>query len=72
VAGHAALYADSRIPERFGAALAEAWTNTELRNRLVEKGLENLQRFSWERTAAQTVDVYHQALGIVSDEAVVA
>ncbi|HEV3038484.1 MAG TPA: glycosyltransferase family 1 protein [Candidatus Angelobacter sp.] len=72
VAGHAARYADSRIPEQFGDALVEVWTNPELRSRLVQKGRENLQRFSWERAAEKTLAVYHQALGIFSDKVVVA
>src|SRR5437763_2341132 len=72
VAGDAALYADSRIPEQFGRALVEVWTNCELRNSLIQKGRDNLRRFSWERTAEQTLAVYHQALGIVSERAVIA
>ncbi|HEV2965102.1 MAG TPA: glycosyltransferase family 1 protein [Candidatus Angelobacter sp.] len=72
VAGDAALYADSRIPEQFGRALAEAWANHELRNSLIQKGRDNLRRFSWQRTAEQTLAVYRQALGIVYERAVVA
>jgi glycosyltransferase involved in cell wall biosynthesis len=72
VAGDAALYADSRIPEQFGRALAEVWTNRDLRNRLVHKGYENLRRFSWERTAEQILNVYDQVLGTVSERAVIA
>jgi glycosyltransferase involved in cell wall biosynthesis len=72
VAGHAAQYADSCSPKQFGDALAEVWTNLELRNCLIQKGRENVRRFSWERTAEKTLVVYHQALGIFSDKAVVA
>src|SRR5437762_8285182 len=72
VAGDAALYADSRVPEQFGHALAEVWANCELRNSLIQKGRDNLRRFSWERAAEQTLGVYHQTLGIVSERAVIA
>ena len=72
VAGDAALYADPHIPEQFGRALAEVWMNGDLRDRLVQRGCENLRRFSWERTAEQTLAVYRQALGISSERAVLA
>ena len=72
VAGDAALYADPRNPERFGRALAEVWTNCELRDRLVQKGHKNLQRFSWAQTAEQTAALYHQVLGTVFERVVMA
>jgi glycosyltransferase involved in cell wall biosynthesis len=72
VAGDAALYADPRSPEQFGHALAQTWHDCGLRNSLVQKGHENLRRFSWDRAAEQTLAVYHQVLGIPSETAVYA
>jgi glycosyltransferase involved in cell wall biosynthesis len=34
-------------------ALEQLDTNHELRQRLIARGLENVQRFSWERSAEQ-------------------
>jgi glycosyltransferase involved in cell wall biosynthesis len=72
VAGDAALYADPRSTEQFGHALAQTWHDCGLRNSLVQKGHENLRRFSWDRAAEQTLAVYHQVLGIPSETAVYA
>ncbi len=63
VAGDAALYADSRNPEEFGAALYRAFSDGELRAALVERGRKNVRRFRWETTAAQVLAVYDRALG---------
>jgi glycosyltransferase involved in cell wall biosynthesis len=71
-AGDAALYADARSPEQFGRALVRAWHDSDLRNILVQKGGENLQRFRWDRAAAQTLAIYHQVLGIPAEETVTA
>ncbi|HXB20209.1 MAG TPA: glycosyltransferase family 1 protein [Candidatus Solibacter sp.] len=64
VAGDAALYADPRDPEQFGWALSQAWEDRELRMSLIQKGRDNVRRFSWEQAAEQTSMVYRQVLGI--------
>ena len=64
VAGDAALYADPRDPKQFGHALIRAWDDRELRMSLIQKGQDNVQRFSWARAAEQTLRAYHQVLGI--------
>jgi glycosyltransferase involved in cell wall biosynthesis len=35
---------------------------SEIRHTLIKRGFENLKRFSWEKTAIETVKVYHNAL----------
>jgi glycosyltransferase involved in cell wall biosynthesis len=62
VAGEAALYADPRNAEEFGHALHDAFTDSRLRETLIDKGWRNLQRFSWANTAKQTLEVYQDAL----------
>lgn len=66
VAGDGALYADSRNTERFGQALYDVFTDSSLRETLIEKGKSNLHRFSWANTARQTLEVYQDALRISS------
>lgn len=58
VAGDAALFADSRNPEEFGAAMQRAFSDDQLRTKLTDKGRKNVRRFSWEKAAAQILDVY--------------
>jgi glycosyltransferase involved in cell wall biosynthesis len=61
VVGDAAVCADARDPTEFGAALFRVFSDATLRAALIAKGLENLKRFSWERTATQTLGVLELA-----------
>jgi glycosyltransferase involved in cell wall biosynthesis len=63
VAGDAALYADARNPEEFGAAMYRVFTDQALRERLVEAGFKNMARFSWTLAAERTLHVYEQVTG---------
>lgn len=67
VAGDGALYADPRSSEEFGGALTRLWNDPELRDSLIKKGFCNVRRFSWERTAEQTLAIYDQVLGSSSE-----
>jgi glycosyltransferase involved in cell wall biosynthesis len=62
VAGDAALYADPRNPNEFASAIHDAFVDTRLRGTMIEKGHENVRRFSWANTARQTLSVYQDAL----------
>jgi glycosyltransferase involved in cell wall biosynthesis len=72
VAGDAAVYADPRDPEKFAEALARVFSDDELRARLIAKGYKNCERFSWKKTAAQTIAVYESAAGAIARKAVFA
>lgn len=63
VAGDAALFADARDPRAFGDALLRACRDVALREQLAAQGRRNLQRFSWENTAEQTLAAYSHVLG---------
>lgn len=63
VAGEAAFYADPRQPQEFAAALEQVFFNESLRARLIDAGFANLQRFSWDKAAAQALDIYRSAAG---------
>jgi glycosyltransferase involved in cell wall biosynthesis len=63
VAGQGALYADPHKPEEIANQLLTIVADADLRSSLVERGRQNLQRFSWTETAAQTLAVYQLALG---------
>jgi glycosyltransferase involved in cell wall biosynthesis len=70
VAADAALYADARNAGAFGDALYQAFTNQNVRQRLVKKGFENLRRFNWHDAALKTLAVYRRALGEPVEQAV--
>lgn len=62
VAGKAALYFDPHKPEEMASQLLRAFSDDSLRTSLIADGRNNLLRFSWEKAARQTLEVYHQAL----------
>ena len=58
VAGGAALLADPRSPAAIADALVRLQQEPELRQQLIEQGLLNVRRFSWQQSA----DVLWQAM----------
>jgi glycosyltransferase involved in cell wall biosynthesis len=60
VVGDAALLVDPRNDEEITVALMRLLTDGQLREELRAKGLRRASAFSWERSAAQTMDVYRQ------------
>lgn len=63
VAGEAALLIDPTDRAALGAALQQVLTDETLVAQLRELGLRQAARFSWERTAQLTAQVYEQVLG---------
>ncbi|HLN81533.1 MAG TPA: glycosyltransferase family 1 protein, partial [Thermoanaerobaculia bacterium] len=63
VAGDAALFFDPTNISEMSETLARAVTDRRLRETLREKGRQNVARFSWDRTAAETLNVYRRVLG---------
>jgi glycosyltransferase involved in cell wall biosynthesis len=72
IAGDAAIYVDPRNPEKFASALQCAFSDAQLRDQLIEKGLKNRQRFNWERAAIQTLAAYQRAAGLGAKKAICA
>jgi len=62
VAGNAAVFFDPFSVADIGEKIVAAANDPSLRNELRERGVENLKRFSWEKTAAETVAVYDELL----------
>jgi glycosyltransferase involved in cell wall biosynthesis len=61
VAGDAALLVDPLDTESLAEAMAKLVTDEGLRQELVERGLRQMQRFSWRRCARETLDVLEGA-----------
>ncbi|MFC7493282.1 MULTISPECIES: D-inositol-3-phosphate glycosyltransferase [unclassified Nocardioides] len=59
--GRSGLLVDSHDPRDWATALRRIVTDTDLRLRLEAGALEQARRFSWERTAERTLEVYHRA-----------
>jgi glycosyltransferase involved in cell wall biosynthesis len=58
VAGDAALLVDPHQPEAIAAGIAQVLSQDQLRQAMIEKGLDRAQRFTWERVAQRTLEVY--------------
>jgi glycosyltransferase involved in cell wall biosynthesis len=62
VAGDAAVFFDPYSIKDIAEKIVAVAINPSLRNQLRAKGIENLKRFSWEKTAVETVAVYDDLL----------
>jgi glycosyltransferase involved in cell wall biosynthesis len=62
VAGNAAVFFDPFSVEDIAEKVVAVANDASLRNELRARGVENLKRFSWEKTAAETVAVYDELL----------
>jgi glycosyltransferase involved in cell wall biosynthesis len=61
VAGEAALLVDPRNTDEIAAGLTQLITNPELRQQLIEQGYQQLQKFSWQKAAAQVFEIFERA-----------
>ena len=57
VAGQGALLIDPNKTEEIAEALGEAVSNDDLKEGLIQKGLKNVERFSWSKCAKETLDI---------------
>ena len=62
VLGDAALFFNPASPEEFSEALLRLIGDSALRAALIDKGRQNVLRFSWEKTAQATLNVYKKVL----------
>jgi glycosyltransferase involved in cell wall biosynthesis len=60
--GQAAYYFDPNDTKDMAAKINEVLTSKKLRDSLIEKGYEQVKKYSWKRMADQTLDVYEKAL----------
>ena len=58
VADDAALFFNPDEPEEISLTIDRFLQSSESRNKLIGKGLERLKKFSWDRCAKQTLNVY--------------
>lgn len=63
VCGNAALYCDPYSPEEMAAKIMTVITDVDMRQALKRDGLERAKQFTWEKTAAGTLDVIKAVAG---------
>jgi glycosyltransferase involved in cell wall biosynthesis len=62
VYGGAAAYFDPTSPEEMAETIESVVTNEDLRNSLIEKGYRQAGKYSWQKTAEETLAVYNEVL----------
>jgi glycosyltransferase involved in cell wall biosynthesis len=62
VVGDAAWLIDPYNQDSLTDAIIQLWTDTSERERLKANAVENISRFSWQKCADQTLDVYQEIL----------
>ena len=60
VAGNAAFLVDPYNIDEIAEAMYKVLTNKNLREDLIKRGLERAKKFSWEKTAKETLKVYKE------------
>jgi len=63
VLGDAAAYFDPHEPAEMASTLASLLDDGEARENLRRQGLERIKKFTWDRTARQTLDLFTATLG---------
>ncbi len=62
VVGEAAVMVDPEDIEAMAVAMERLWTNETWRESLGSKGCQQAQKFNWNRSARETMDLYHRLL----------
>jgi glycosyltransferase involved in cell wall biosynthesis len=59
VAGNAAILIDPYNPEQIAGVIKKVLTDSEEKNRLIEKGLNRVKQFSWKNCAEDTLTLFN-------------
>jgi glycosyltransferase involved in cell wall biosynthesis len=58
ILGDAAYYVDAQNAEKFSQGILRVMVDKNLRNVLVQKGYEQIKKYSWEKMAKETLEIY--------------
>ena len=61
VGGQGALYFDPMSISEIANLIVDTLNDNELRLKMIKEGYNNLEKYSWEKTARETLQVYHNA-----------
>lgn len=62
VAGNAALFVNAHSKESISMGIKKVFEDKNFQKKLSEKGLNNAKRFSWKKTAGETLNVYKKVI----------
>ncbi len=62
VGGNAALYIDPTDVDDIKGKIKDVYRDEDLRETMIKKGFEQVKKFTWEKTAHQTVDIYKRLM----------
>lgn len=62
VAGDAAIYVDAYNVESIAEGVKKVFLSKKIRDELVDKGLQQAKKFTWEKTAKETLQVYKNTI----------
>lgn len=62
IAGKGALLVDPNSSDSISEGISQIIKNPEIRSNLIKLGFENVKRFSWEKCARETIEVYKYAI----------
>ena len=60
VLGDAAYYVNPETVEDIAAGMQKVLEDKELRNTLIQRGYEQVKKYSWEKTARQVLNIYNE------------
>jgi len=58
VSGEAAQYFDADKPEELAEKISQVWNDKSLQEEMIAKGKKQLQKFSWEKCARETLEFF--------------
>ena len=62
VSGAAAILIDPTSEEKLEKVISEVLEDKKMRDNLIEKGKNHVKKFTWEKTAEETLKVYQSIL----------
>lgn len=62
ILGKSAYFFDARKKENIKKAIEKLFTDNELRDKLIKKGLEQVKKFSWKKMTEKTLEEYQKIL----------
>jgi glycosyltransferase involved in cell wall biosynthesis len=60
--GDAALYFNPKNTEQMAEKIYSVLTNSELKNQLIAKGYQQIKKYSWQKCAQKTLNLYNEIL----------
>jgi len=63
VAGNGVYFVDGYNRDSIAKGIEEVFNNAKLREELIQKGFINAKKYSWKKTAEETLNAYGEVIG---------